>query len=199
MPAKQKERRGSAFETTDPQILRTRAAIVASTRKLLIDNGYRAITVEKISADSGASRSTIYRHWPNIEDLLFDAFASLTGKPFESPDTGDFRTDLRDITGQFIEAASSSKWLNLLPSFIEASHHDEHCAELLADLVQYSRSTTIQILKKAKKDGELSPKANVEWMADVIIGPLIYRGLLSKQPLDEKGLLEYLVDCATAG
>ena len=78
-----RNRGGDPSNSTNPQVQRTKAHILDSTRKLLIKKGYRNITVDAVSVFSGSSRSTIYRYWPKIEDLLFDAFAELVGEPFE--------------------------------------------------------------------------------------------------------------------
>ncbi|MBN7797497.1 TetR/AcrR family transcriptional regulator [Parahaliea mediterranea] len=165
---------------------------------MLIKKGFRALTVDAVSAHSGASRSTIYRHWPSLNHLMFDAFAEITGAPFESPETGDFREDLYSIAQQFIDTVNTGSWLGLLPPFIEAAQHDEHFAELLAELVKRGRTTTREILLKARREGQLESKAKIDWMVDAINGPIMYRALLSGEPTDEKGYLKYLIKIATS-
>lgn len=192
-------RGGDPSNSTNPQVQRTKAHILDSTRKLLIKKGYRNITVDAVSVFSGSSRSTIYRYWPKIEDLLFDAFAELVGEPFESPDTGDFKQDLMTINQLYVDSLQHASWAKILPSFIEVSQNDEHCAELLELLVENLRSSSLSILRNAQHTGQLSKDENIEWIVDVISGSLAYRFLLSKKPLNEKGYIEYLIDAAIKG
>lgn len=183
----------------NPQIKRTQAHILNSTRELLVTKGYRNITVGAVSVHSGSSRSTIYRYWPKIDDLLFDAFSQLIGEPFPSPNTGDFKQDLLSINKLYIDAILHSKWIKILPSFIEASQNDAHCAELLGLLVDNSRSSSLIILKNAQDKDQLPKTADIEWIVDVISGSLTYRFLLTNKPVNEKGYLEYLINSAIAG
>ncbi len=186
-----------AAASNNPQVLRTRSHILNSTRRLLVEQGYRSITVDGISQHSGASRTTIYRHWPKIEDLLFDAFATLVGDPFEAPDTGDFREDLRIIVRQYVDAISDSEVARLLPSFVEAAASNEHLGELLSALVKNSRTTSLQILQRAKKRGQLHKDANNEWILDQINGPILYRLLLSKKSIKQRGFVRHLIEKST--
>ncbi len=182
---------------SNPQVVRTKQSILRAARHLMVEDGVRAITIDAVSVLSGSSRSTIYRHWPHIDDLLFSAFAELLGEPFESPNTGDFRKDLLLINRLYMDSAGDSIWMKILPSFIEISQNDQHCADLLATLVANMRQSSSDILKHAIKDGTLRPDANIDWMVDVISGAPTYRMLLSKASLEEDGYLEFLIEAAT--
>lgn len=190
--------KNKAAETKNPQVKRTRNHILDSTRRLLIEKGYRNVTVDGVSGHSGASRSTIYRHWPKIEDLLFDAFAGVVGEPFEAPDSGDYKEDLLYINKQYQQALQGSTWVKLLPSFIEASQTDTHCAELLSMLVNNGRSTSREIIVRAQERGQVDDSISIEWVVDIITAPLTYRVLMSKGPVGEEGYLEHLIEAATA-
>jgi len=189
--------KNKAAESKNPQVKRTRAYILESTRYLLIEKGYRNVTVDGVSGHSGASRSTIYRHWPKIEDLLFDAFAGVVGEPFEAPDSGDYKQDLLCINKQYQQALQNSTWVKLLPAFIEASQTDTHCAELLSMLVSNSRATSREILVRAQERSQIDDSVSIEWVVDIITAPLTYRVLLSNGAIDEEGYLEYLIEAAT--
>ena len=182
----------------NPQVTRTKKHILRSTRELMIEKGVRAVTIDAVSARSGSSRSTIYRHWATIDDLLFSAFSGLVGEPFASPDTGDFKKDLLLINQKYVSAVGESVWVRILPSFIEISQNDAHCAALLAQLVANMRRSSLDILRKAQVEGHLSKHAKLDWIVDVISGPTTYRTLLSKAPVDESGYLEYLIEAATS-
>lgn len=73
---------------------RTRQAVLAATRELLVQQGSPGMKMEAIAARSGVHRSSIYRRWGTpagiVADLARD-FAT-TSTP---PDTGSLAGDLR--------------------------------------------------------------------------------------------------------
>jgi AcrR family transcriptional regulator len=195
-PAKKKP---SKDLLNNPQVQRTRANILRTTRHILAESGYREITIDAISERSRSSRSTIYRYWPTLSDLLFDAFEELVGKPFESPNSGDFKKDLLHIHLEYAKAVRNADWINIIPSFIDSAQKDEYCAKLFAQLVENSRVTTRDVVLKAIKDGHLPANTKADWIVDLLSAPITYRALLSKQPVNERGYVQFLVDAATSG
>jgi DNA-binding transcriptional regulator YbjK len=49
---------------------RVREAILAATFRELIDSGYAAMSVEAVAARAGVNKTTIYRRWPTLDDLV---------------------------------------------------------------------------------------------------------------------------------
>ncbi|MCF8587483.1 TetR/AcrR family transcriptional regulator [Gordonia liuliyuniae] len=54
----------------DQQKARTRAALLASAKRLFIENGYATVTVDDITREVGCSRATFYLHFANKSDVL---------------------------------------------------------------------------------------------------------------------------------
>jgi len=77
----------------DPRVARTRNDVLNSTIKVLIDEGWDAVTQPHIARVAGYSKATVYAHWPDRIALLRDAFARYGDMPHHEP-TGDLRTDL---------------------------------------------------------------------------------------------------------
>src|SRR5271170_1614313 len=62
-------------------------AILTAALDLMADgHGPSAITVSAIAKRAGAGKDTIYRRWPNKEDLLLDALASQRRPLAPTPD-----------------------------------------------------------------------------------------------------------------
>ena len=62
----------SAYD--DPRIVATRAKAMGAAHQLLSEEGVLAVTYASVSTKTGISRSTLYRHWPTLEDLRNSAF-----------------------------------------------------------------------------------------------------------------------------
>lgn len=87
----------------DPRVTRTRNDVGAVALRLLIDEGWEAVTPGRVAAESGYARATIYTHWPSRVDLVGEAFARFGEMPHHSP-AGDIAADLRGELESFVRA-----------------------------------------------------------------------------------------------
>jgi len=51
----------------------TRAAILDAARQVLFDEGWEALSHQRVAEVAGVGRATVYRHWPQRLQLLQDA------------------------------------------------------------------------------------------------------------------------------
>jgi AcrR family transcriptional regulator len=56
-----------------PSEVRTRVLNAAYNGVLQV--GFRAVTIESVSAETGIAKTSIYRRWPNKASMVMDAFA----------------------------------------------------------------------------------------------------------------------------
>src|SRR3712207_7645107 len=77
-------------------MLRSRAAVLAATLRLLAERGIAGTTIEAVAETSGVAKTTIYRQWNSQGGLVLDAFDSIVQPP-PDPATGSLRTDLIDL------------------------------------------------------------------------------------------------------
>ena len=61
--------------TKDARMVATREMALEAALDILQSKGVLAITHASISARTGISRSTLYRHWPKLDQVRNDAFA----------------------------------------------------------------------------------------------------------------------------
>jgi AcrR family transcriptional regulator len=176
------------------QIDRTTTAVLDATAALLAEAGYRALTVEVISARSGVARSTIYRHWNNVAELAVEAFDHALGPNPPAPDTGALRADLLVLYKRFATILQRPIWRSVMPSLIEASQGDPRFQGLLNSIVDGRRQTERQIFDRAIQRGEIRPDSRVEWALDGLTGAYYHRLLLTGADLREEGMAEWLVD-----
>lgn len=57
---------------------KSRQAILAATRALLSEVGYRKVSIEAIAARAGVGKQTIYRWWPSKGAVIFESFLDLS-------------------------------------------------------------------------------------------------------------------------
>src|SRR5258708_39567554 len=72
-----KETNGNAHTRLRPSEIQRRVLDAAFESVLRI--GFRAVTVESISAETGIAKTSIYRRWPNKAAMVMDAFVFRIG------------------------------------------------------------------------------------------------------------------------
>src|ERR1700742_4798728 len=75
-----------------PRSEQAEQAIIEATLDLFAEEGFDGVCVEAVAARAGVGKATIYRRWPNKEELLLAALSSMKS-PFPEP-TGNVRDDL---------------------------------------------------------------------------------------------------------
>src|SRR4029453_16014511 len=71
---------GSAGTTRRPGRPRSEQAeqaIIEATLDLFAEQGFEGVCVEAVAARAGVGKATIYRRWPNKEELLLAALSSM--------------------------------------------------------------------------------------------------------------------------
>jgi AcrR family transcriptional regulator len=75
-----------------PRSEQAEQAIIEATLDLFAEQGFEGVCVEAVAARAGVGKATIYRRWPNKEELLLAALSSMKS-PFPEP-AGSARDDL---------------------------------------------------------------------------------------------------------
>lgn len=159
-------------------------AILAATLELAGEVGINGMSMDDLAERAGVSKTTIYRRWTSKEQLVLDALRSAMG-PLDDVDTGSVHDDLRAYLIELGERMWQGRMSDVLPHLVEVACHDESLRSRLDDYVQFRRAPMLAILGRALDRGELPADTDLDVLADVLIGPFIYRRLLTHAPLDE--------------
>jgi len=76
-----------------PRSEQAEQAIIEATLDLFAEQGFEGVCVEGVAARAGVGKATIYRRWPNKEELLLAALGSMKS-PFPEPKGVSVRDDL---------------------------------------------------------------------------------------------------------
>ncbi len=77
---------------------KTRERVLSAAGRILASDGYSRLTMERVAAESGVAKTTLYRRWPTKAALCMDLYLDIAGRELIMPDTGDIAADLRHIT-----------------------------------------------------------------------------------------------------
>ena len=117
-------------------------AILGATRDLLGEVGYEQVTVRAIAQRAGAGLATLYRRWPNKDELVVDAIASMPELP-DLPDPGaDPVESLVELVSGLLELLQGPR-RELVPTLIGQLPRNPALADALRDRVIQPRLTAI--------------------------------------------------------
>src|SRR5437764_11845369 len=81
---------------------KTQDRILAAAGEILRRDGYSQLTMERVAAESGVAKTTLYRRWPTKAALCMDLYLDIAGRELAMPDTGDVAKDLRHIAKRVV-------------------------------------------------------------------------------------------------
>ncbi len=169
----------------DPRVIRSKASIVEAAAALIAEEGFSGVSIEAVASRSGAAKTTIYRHWPSREALLTEAFGVCADAGLPSPDTGSLREDLRVVLGGLALKLNEPGWCSAIGSLADAASRDPGLERLHQSTLSRGRRPLADILERAVARGDLPPDLAVDDAVALIVGPLFYRGLIARAPVDE--------------
>lgn len=177
-----------------PRSEETRTDILNASYDLLIENGFAAVTVEKIAERAKVSKATIYKWWPNKAAVVMDGFLNATNVEFPIPDTGSAFEDMFIQVNNFAEFLTSRKG-NVITEIIAEGQYDTKLADIYREAYfTPRRDISKQILQRGISRGELRKDLNIEVSIDLIWGPIFYRLLITGEVIDDafiKKLINY--------
>jgi AcrR family transcriptional regulator len=186
-----------------PRDTRVHEAILDTTRTLLGEIGYSRLTIEGVASRAGVGKGTIYRHWPSKGHLVAESISAPLC-PIETgvwtvrlgtlPDSGSLRGDLLTFVQRVNFAFTAPLAGETLPGLaMDLSRDDELAETFRSYVVEPKRERISEVLERAQERGELKGDVDVALLCDMLVGPLLYRALLTRQEVDQAAV-EELVD-----
>ena len=155
------------------------ASIVQATLELLLEGGYRGLTMEQVRARAGVGKATLYRRHGSKQELVAEAIRHLN-QPIEPPDTGDVRTDILSVARSVQAGAERVGFASFVPRLLAESVGDpEMHAIFYENLVAPRRAVMAEVLRRGVGRGQLREDLDVELAIDILTGPWVYRLLIS--------------------
>jgi AcrR family transcriptional regulator len=172
-------------------------AILDAALEILNTKGYAGLSIDAVAARAGVGRPTIYRRWPSKAALVIAALTQSLGVT-PVPDTGRVRDDLRAFVRDQVRLMDAPGSRRITAGLVADLVADPELAErYLADYVGMRRSVVYQALQRGIDRGEVRPDADLAFVYDMLIGPLLMRSLVSGERLG-RGMAEQVVDAVVA-
>ncbi len=190
---------GSASPDAPRQLGRPRdpkldAAILDATLRLLADGGYTALTIEAVAALAGVGKATLYRRFPGKEQLVIEAVATL-GEPPERVRGAGVRDELVALLESIRRKNDSSLASKIFPRLLSAgAENPELMRRYREQVLDPRRARFIAVLYRGVEQGLLRADVDLAYAVDLLVGPMVYRHLIRKEPRPGPELAARIVD-----
>lgn len=169
-----------------------RRRIMTAALDQLADQGSAGFTMESIARRAGASKATLYRHWPSASALLVEAMTA-TFRPIPTRQTADVREDLVALLTQAAGLVTSERFPRLMAAIVDLAERDPALATLHEDLTQQQRRPVLDLVVRGQAEGRIPTATDPEVVVDLLVAPLFYRRLIAHRPVPD-GMPRALVD-----
>jgi AcrR family transcriptional regulator len=173
------------------------AVILNTAFEDLLEHGFRAVTVESISAKTGIAKTSIYRRWPNKAAMVMEAFLFRIGPGIEFPKRPSY---LESIRLQMLALAKAFRgpFGSMIKALLGEAQFDAELAEAFRTRwIAPRREAAKQVIQSAIRNKELRPDVDLDQMLDALYGWLYYRLIIGSGPLSDacvRGIFSAVLD-----
>lgn len=169
------------------------AALRTAAMEVLAEVGYRALTMDAVAARARAGKATIYRRWESKLDLVIDTCTQLVQRNIPEPDSGSVEGDLGEFLSAFAALLTGPVGKAAQALVGELPHEPELANAFRASFLLPQRDMLRRIIERGTQRGEIRPEAPLDTVVELAGAALIYRLMISDEPLDSR-FVERLLD-----
>ncbi len=159
-------------------------AILQSAIRLLAERGVQGFTTDALASEARVSKTSIYRRWSNKAEIL-TAVVGLVAGAADVPDAGDLD---EEVAAWFVDRQrvyNRPQFRPTVTSLLEVASHNDDVDQVMGNYRRSEQNTLKGILRRAADRGDIDSNWNIDILNQFFLGPLMYRVVLEKQPLDD--------------
>ncbi len=149
---------------------------------LITTTGLTGLSMEKVASEAGVNKTTLYRRYNSVENLIADLIDAITTEAVPTPDTGTLRGDLEaiaNVAAKVLDDSTSRTLAAILVTTGEPASVRQQWWSGRLDAI-----TTI--FEQAEARGESLPRLAPEPLLERLAGYLHLRTTMLRRPPDSK-------------
>jgi AcrR family transcriptional regulator len=174
---------------------RVRAQILAATLELLARDGLAGFRYEEVAERAGVHKTSVYRNWPDRDELIVDALAEHAELEVPLHDSGDLREDLVTFLLTLVARLDSPDGRALVSAMHERDR--QQVGRAVRGVLDRRVELVRKRLETAAERGELKPVDPV-FFAQLVSGP-VHMHLMGAGQEFGRAEAERVVDVVLAG
>jgi AcrR family transcriptional regulator len=184
-----------------PRSQATHDAILNAVREILLTGGYAEVAMDRVASLAGVGKQSLYRRWPSKAPLVAEAVMDAYGQDgsFQLPDTGDIEADLRTWLHEQAAYLASARNVALSRALaVAAADNPVDGDALYSQLAGPHHDALLHRLRAAAQIGNIRQDADLEAVAEAVIGATLYRVLTPVRAVEDTtrqfdGLVDALI------
>jgi AcrR family transcriptional regulator len=169
----------------DARVTGNRLVVEQAALRVLRSDGVGGLTVDRLAEVSGVSRSTIYRHWPDLRSVVLSAFSGLLRAGEAEVDLADPERALSDYLHDYAGRLNDPQYASVLIAILEWSWRDPELARAYAAAFDDSRSRARAILQAGRTLGVFDTTLSLDEAIEAVVAPFLYRRLVLRRTISE--------------
>jgi AcrR family transcriptional regulator len=168
-----------------PRSEKLHQAMLKAALDLVLEVGFRGVSVEGIAIKTGVGKTTVYRRWPNKAAVVMEAFVGLLGPASRFPEHESATESLR-LQMQITAKAFRGRLGALVRALLAEAQFDPELAKAFHEKWTLPRRKLVHgILENAVRQGEVRKGLDLETAMDAFYGPIYYRLLMGPGQISE--------------
>jgi AcrR family transcriptional regulator len=147
-------------------------AVLAAARRLLVERGYAATTIDLIATTAGVSRPAVYRRWSSKAQLVHEALFPDLGP---EPQADEFVAEITRLCRGAMRMYGDAAVRESIPGLLNDLRSDGRMRRVLSDRLEATaRSQLAERVGDAVAGGAVRPGVSADTIMDVIAGGAWY-------------------------
>lgn len=174
-----------------PLSAEARAKMLAASQQIIVECGLDACTLDEVARRSGVAKSTVYRHFRNLDELVVTAIDEMI-EHVATPDHGSLRADLAAIVRAFTGIVKHTGFRQLFVSMLSRSLTDPEFASVYRDAQEVRHAPLRIAIQRGIARGEVDPEIDVEQAMFFVQGPFVAKRLIENEDISDRDLDVFL-------
>ena len=159
--------------------------MLEAARKLLVEEGPDSVTALRISEATGIARTTIYRHWPDRQDLLRDSLNVDEPEPHPAS-SGDTRADLIAMLSHMVARIEKRRGARMMAVSIERSGQRGEAGGPHREMVRRRMEPLQRIVEEGIDSGDLRADLDVDGAVALLAGPAFFQAVFMRRKVTDE-------------
>ena len=178
---------------------RVRRQVFEAALAILVRDGRPAISMEAVAGEAGVHKTTLYRRWGTVEQILREACAHYDDTSVHAPDTGTLDGDILELAHQFGRYIAEPISQAIIRMVVSDAPHDAELSDWAAGFWLTRSGPFDKVVERAIERGEISDEVSAIDIAEPLVGPMILRALVTGFDPRDEDFIERIAALVTRG
>lgn len=162
---------------------RTAAAVAAAAQAELLEVGYGGTTIDRIAKRAGVAKTTVYRRWGSVSQLVVDMFAQAASVQIPVADTGSLEGDLRELARSSVASLLNPANRAIVDIVVSEAVHDASARGVLTTFFAGRVENAAVIVERAVARGEVPAGTDAAEVIRLVGAPYFARLYITGEPI----------------